>query len=582
MEFSAAAEQTIAAALFMIAVGLGVAGNAMAATSVFPEQAVIRAGALCAATGAVLLALWFQSRKWRLTMDVVSFGVFGVTLVLLVAAFFTYGLREILYRADVIIWSESPFVNDIIKFRSGGVLYGPPSDFASFNYTPGAPMATWALASLVGMGDSVAAYRVVQVLFVVLATLIGVRTVLLIRVLRGAERPTMPWMVVWFPLLFLAATNGLTNRFNHLLHNDALGLLICAACFLLLAEYAVRPRNWLLVAMALLPAVGFLTKQSLGIWCVLFGAWLLFFDRPFRFWRAFIVGGSGLAIILALYAGGMAIWGPDFRYWVIEGLGKHQVSPLRSVQHALDGWLYWAVGLAGGIVMLRGERVRLLLGLWLVWGALFALETYTSGIAWMLNHMGPGSFLAVVWLAAALPSVWPAPRAAEGPQWLGWMRTGVFTAVAIFALNGLSAIRVPVSSLHRDADRYASEIEREFEGLHPGKVLLDNGSWLYMGAGVVQRDRSSPAGEAGWTGTADFAPFFDRIRTRYYDRILMHDFEGGEFMYDYASWENPSGARDSLLKYYRVARVIPAVTGDDRIGLRTITVFEPTVSDSTR
>jgi len=526
--------------------------------------------------------LWFQSRKWRLTMDVVSFGVFGVTLVLLVAAYFTAELRAILYRADMLIWSESPFVNDIIKFRSGGTLYGTPADFDSFNYTPGAPLLTWGLASLVGLGDSVPAYRVIQVLLVAIASAMGVRTVSLIRALRGAERPGLPWVMVWFPLLFLAATNGLTNQFTHLLHNDALGLLICAASFLVLAEYAVRPRTWLLVAMVLLPAAGFLTKQSLGIWCVLFGAWLLFFDRPVRFWRAVAVGGGGLALTLALYAGGRAIWGADFQYWVIEGLGKHEVSPLRSIQHALDGWMFWAVGLWAGLLLLRGERLRPLLGLWLVWGLLFAVETYTSGIAWMLNHMGPGSFLAVVWLAAALPSVWPTARPAEGPTWLAWLRAGAFTVLAVFALNGLSAVRVPSTSLPRDADRYVSEIEREFEGMSPATVLLDNGSWQYIRAGVVQKDRSSPAAEAGWTGTADFTRFFDRIRTHYYDRILVRELHGEEFMYDYGSWEKRSGARDSLLRYYREVRVIPEVAGYDRVSLRSINVLEPVSSKPSR
>jgi hypothetical protein len=582
VEPSAGGERAITAALFLLAAGLGVASNATAASTASPEQAVIRAGALCAAAGVVLLALWFHSRNWRLTIDVVSFGVFAVTLTLLVAAYFTAELRAVLYRADFLIWSESPFVNDIIKFRSGGTLYGTPSNFDSFNYTPGAPLLTWGLASLVGMGDSIPAYRVIQVLMVVLATAMGVRTISLIRALRGWERPGLPWTFVWFPLLFLAATNGLTNKFNHLLHNDALGLLVCVACFLVLVEHAVRPRTWLLVAMVLLPAAGFLTKQSLGIWCVLFGAWLLLFDRPFRFWRAFMVGGSGLALILALYAGGIAIWGADFQYWVIEGLGKHTVSPLRSIQHALDGWMYWAVGLWGGMVLLRGERASVLLGLWLVWGALFALETYTSGIAWMLNHMGPGSFLAVVWLAAALPSVWPTARAAEGPTWLAWLRTGAFTALAIFALSGLSAIRVPITSLPRDADRYVSEIEREFEGKRPETVLLDNGSWVYVPAGVVQKDRSSPAGEAGWTGTADFGPFFERIRTHYYDRILLRELHGDEFMYDYSLWEKPSGVRDSLLHYYRETRVIPGVAGLESVWLRSISILEPVTSDSTR
>jgi hypothetical protein len=162
------------------------------------------------------------------------------------------------------------------------------------------------------------------------------------------------------------------------------------------------------------------------------------------------------------------------------------------------------------------------------------------------------------------------------------LRTAIFTAVAIFALNGLNAVRIPITSLPRDADRYASEIEREFQGLRPERVLLDNGSWLYFDAGVVQKDRSSAAGEAGWTGTADFGPFFERIRTHYYDRILVRELHGDDFMYDYSLWESPSGVRDSLMKYYREARVIDGVAGLDVVWLRSINVLEPLSADSTR
>jgi hypothetical protein len=136
--------------------------------------------------------------------------------------------------------------------------------------------------------------------------------------------------------------------------------------------------------------------------------------------------------------------------------------------------------------------------------------------------------------------------------------------------------------LPRDADRYVSEIEREFEGMSPATVLLDNGSWQYIRAGVVQKDRSSPAAEAGWTGTADFTRFFDRIRTHYYDRILVRELHGEEFMYDYGSWEKRSGARDSLLRYYREVRVIPEVAGYDRVSLRSINVLEPVSSKPSR
>jgi hypothetical protein len=568
--------------LFALSVVLGLVGTALADRSASPEQAVTRTVVVFGITALALFVFWLASRSWQVTIDGVSFGTLGVMLVLLVAAWFVNELRGVLFRADTLIWAESPFVNDIIKFRSGGALYGARADLSSFNYTPGAPLATWALASLVGLGDSIPAYRVVQLVFVALSAAIGVRAVSLLRRLHGDSRPSQPWTLIWFPLLFLAGTNSIANPFNHLLHNDALALLVCAAGFLVAVEYVVQPRRWLLLVMVIIPVLGFLVKQSLGIWCVMFGAWLLVFDRPFRFWRAVMVGGSALALIVLLYAGGVALWGDDFRYWVIEGLGTHAVSPLRSVQHALQGWAFWAAGLWAGWLLLRGQKAVQLLGLWLLWAFLFAVETYTSGIAWMLNHMGPGSFLAIVWLGAALPTVWPAPGGEPtGASWQ-WLRAAMFTLASVFLLSGLGLVRVPYPNLPADANRYASDIEREFDGLPVESVLLDHGSWVYLPAGVVQKDRMAPAGEAGWTGTADFTGLFERIRSHHYRRILVRDLHEADFMYDYSEWAAPSGVRDSLLHYYREARVIPAArTVRDRPWLSPITVLEPRLaSDS--
>jgi hypothetical protein len=573
--FSRTTELVAAAVLFGLSVVLGVLGNAITAGAPDAERGVVLTGAIFGLGGALVYAAWLASRGWRLTQDAASFGVLAVALMVLVASYFAAELSQILYRADILIWSESPFVNDIIRFRAGLPLYGTPSDLSSFNYTPGSQLLTWWLASAVGQGESVPTMRVVQLVYVVAAVLIGVRAARRLRSLSVADPSGLPWAIVWVPLLFLAATNALTNPFAHLLHNDSLALLVCAAAFLVLVEYATAPRVIWLVAMVLLPPLGFLVKQSTAIWCVLFGAWLLFFDRKPRVGRALTVGGSGLLLTLLLYWGGLALWGTDFRYWVIEGLGSHAVSPLRSVQHALDAWAYWAAGLWSCWMLVRGDNSRVLLGLWLVWAALLAMETYTSGIAWMLNHMGPGSFIAIIWLSATLPSVWPSPR--EAPNAASWFRAGLATLLAILFMSGLRAIRVPVPSLSRDADRYASAIEKEFEGLPPDRVLLDHGSWIYLRHNVVQRDRSAPTGEAGYTQTADFSGLRQRLRTQAYAKIMVRELHEPEFMYDYWLWPVPSGLRDSLLAQYSVVRTIDGVAGSPSVWLRPISVLEPRV-----
>jgi hypothetical protein len=192
--------------------------------------------------------------------------------------------------------------------------------------------------------------------------------------------------------------------------------------------------------------------------------------------------------------------------------------------------------------------------------------------------MGPGAFLGVVWLAAALPGVWPYGPFEAGDRVWQWFRAGLATLVALFTLHGLGAVRIPRPSLPFDADRYVAEIEREFEGLPAESVLLDHGSWLYVPRGIVQKDRSAPVGESGWTQTADFGGLFERLRSHHYRRILVRDFHSPDFFYDYGLWEKPSGVRDSILHYYAEVRVIPAVTELDNPFLQPISVLEPRVA----
>jgi hypothetical protein len=129
--------------------------------------------------------------------------------------------------------------------------------------------------------------------------------------------------------------------------------------------------------------------------------------------------------------------------------------------------------------------------------------------------------------------------------------------------------------LSRDADRYASAIEKEFEDF-PGGAARSRVVDL-LRHNVVQRDRSAPTGEAGYTQTADFTGLQQRLRTQAYERILVRELHEPEFMYDYWLWPVPSGLRDSLLARYAVVRTIEGVSGSPSVWLRPISVLEPRV-----
>ena len=552
-----------------------------------PERALILAGALFALLAPLPAAVYLNAqRRARVVPGRLAVVVLASVVALAAASGLFWMSGQVFFPADVLIWSESDFVNDILKLRTGHPLYTAQQNNDSFVYTPGTQALTWALASLAGHGDSVAAYRVVQVGFTAAAAGVAMLCCrLLLAAARGREgdergiaADVTLWSAVWMPALFLVASNSLTNPFVQNLHNDALAQLISVVCYWLLLRYALAPRTpdgrvegarWVLVAMAVLPGLSFLVKQSLIIWGPLYVGYLVVFDRP-RSW-ARIVGFGAAALATLVVTVGACFWafGPEFRYWAFEVLGKHGVSPLRSVQHVLDVWIYFAAGLAGGLVLLRGDRVRRLGGLFVVWLLFIGMEAYSSGIAYMLNHLGPGCLLAGVWFLTAVAATWgeAAGDRAALPAIERWARPAALVACGALLLSGLGAVRLPLPSVPKDAYRYIGEIEREFAGMDPSAVLLDAGTWMYQKDGVIQKDRAPTIGERGWSNTGDFSAFVKRLDEKRYSKIIVRQLHSPMLWYDAEFWPVSSGIKAAILRNYREVRTIPAV--EDRLLQKT-------------
>jgi hypothetical protein len=545
-----------------------------------PERAVTRIGALLVLLmGAAPIAVLALRRK-NVTPGALGLALVAAAVVVLSGVYLFWASSAMLLRADTLIWSEGPFVADILKFRIGYPLYTAPANLESFFYPPGTQLLTYALATLGGHGTSIPAYRVVQVCYAAVAALLATATTM--RVLSmsrpGRAAELSPWWgAVLAPLMFHCATNALTNPFAHALHNDALSVLVSALAYYLLAEYAATRKVAVLVALALVPAVGFYVKQSLVVWAGLVTGYLVVFDQPRSLKRAAIYAVAAFGLSYAGYALARAAWGADFQYWVIEDLKHHPFSVLRSVQHALDAWVYFAAGLVGGLILI-GRDWRRVAGLWVVAMLLLAQEAYTSGIAWMLNHMGPGSVLAGIWFAAALAAAWPRGGAERPLTVLPWARAGLAAVLTLFCLSGFGMVRIPVPALPPDIERYVGAIEGEFRGMDAKRVLLDAGSWVYLPDKIVMKDRSAAVGDLGYSGLGDFSGMQQRIRDRYYQRILVRSLNTPDFGYDHYLWpKKSSGTRALLLANYREVRRIKAVEGeeDGTPYLREISVLEP-------
>jgi hypothetical protein len=310
--------------------------------------------------------------------------------------------------------------------------------------------------------------------------------------------------------------------------------------------------------------LGFWVKQSLLIWIGLYSVYLFVFDHP-RSLRKIV--GFALAAVgaaTASYLIGYALWQENFVYWTFTVLGSHAVSPLRSLRHLFLVWPYFVIGLAGGAILFRLTDDKRLVGLWFIWLAVIAVETYTSGIAWMTNHIGPGSSIAGIWAISALAALWNriSGLSIRDAKALDWLIAGAALISVFLFFNGLGFIRVPVRPFEQnDAYRYVAAIEAEFHDVPRDRVLLDVGTWIYVQDGIVMKDRAPSIGERGVSETGDFAGIVGRLRQRYYTKILVRNFHSGDFWYDHELWKTSSGIRQALEENYREIKRIGPVGG---------------------
>lgn len=465
---------------------------------------------------------------------------------------------------DLLSFSESPFVNDILKFRSGVPIYTPPEDNNSYPYTPGAPILTYVISAALGHPDSIPFFRQTQFLYVLLACVIGASVCdLLARALLSAREygNRLLWLPVWFLFIFLLATDRRFNLYTHSLHNDGLALLVSVTAYWLIVKHSLTPGGWVVVLMAVLPALGFLAKQNQLMWAGVFPVYLLAVGTvPARQLLLYMFGSavSVGAVVGTCYW----LWGDNFVWWVFTGLGSKQVSLLRSAQHFLEAGFYVMMALVACWVLVLRNGSRRSVALWVSWLLVFGIQTYTTGVAWVANHMGPGIVLAACWFFVALLRIWPV--AAGDNSWRYRLQQAVAVSFVIMLFGALGLVREPLNPVPADFNRYVSDIEAEFRGTAPERVLLDNGTWVYLKDNILMKDRSSPVSlhvgknqpEINRTALAET---IKRIERRAYDKILVRQIFTDQSAYDYQ--DRGSGVKAAILANYVEVRRIPGVQG---------------------
>ena len=327
-----------------------------------PEMAVVVSVMLFIALVSFPSIIYLTLNGRRSKPELLGLVIIAAVCLGLVAIYFFWVSAFIRFPADILIWSESDFVNDILKIKTGYPLYTNQANNESFIYPPGVQVITHLVSLLIGNPGSIPVYRSIQVVFAIIAAGIALFSAMKLSPSEPFSKPlnAVLWGITGNAMLFLIATNVITNPFTHNLHNDSLAQLVAIAAFLLLVLYSQTGKTMFLIGMAVLPGLGFLVKQSLAIWAGLYLFYMIFFDRPFSLRKTLLFGLSAFGCILLAVASGYALWGDDFWYWVIIVLRQRGVSLLRSIEHFTLVWPFVLAGFFGGLVNVKGDNFQLI------------------------------------------------------------------------------------------------------------------------------------------------------------------------------------------------------------------------------
>ena len=546
--------------------GIGFLSLCKVANSGLPIRVNFMIFGLASVIGISLLVLWPFTRK--LSRDEIQ-GAISVASLLAAGTIFAlttaYQLANyIALPVDLLSFAESPFVNDILKLRLGMPIYTNPADNNSYPYTPGTQILTYFISLAFGKGDTIPFFRTVQFAYVILSAIVATSVCDLVarKFLSAAEyRQRFLWIAAWLPFFFLLVTEPQFNEYTHSLHNDGLALLVSVSAFWLIVKHSMSPQSWLLGIMIVVPALGFMVKQSLLAWGGIFFFYLLAAGNVS--WRQLLYFSiSSTSLVVATIGVCYLLWGEPFLFWTFVATGQKSVSILRSVFHLLQAGTYAIMGLyAGWVFVLRGGS-RIATTLWLCWFFIFGLEVYTSGLGWHANHLGPGIVLSACWFFPALVKVWPNAEGATS-RWESIVRQTFAVAGVVLLLGALDLVRLPRNPVPSDMFRYIHDIEKEFVGFAPEKVLMDTGNWIYLREKILMKDRSETVGI--WVGKnqqidhALLADTIKRIEEKTYDKILARQLDTDHSWYDFQ--DRGSGVKTAILANYKTVGRVPAVQG---------------------
>lgn len=518
--------------------------------------------------------LRFRHLLWVLAIVAVLYAGYGAWVVAL----------RVQYPYDHLIWSESPFLTNMLKLHNGVELYGPPADASSFVYSPGLEYLCYALLSPFGLHLDVRACRVVNVTVGAVA-IIAASTYMVSQVeamstkgLSTSGRSAIDRAVIAVLMTAVSTLLLLKNFTFDVCHPDNLHALHLAGG-IALAHHAMKKRSHrLAVGTAALLGFGVVLKQT----CALGGAgialYLALWGRRHWGWQK-----AALILVAATVTTGIGGWWllihhEHGRFWLFDTLMRH-TKYLTKLDYL---WGYEAtrlhrapLWLGAAVVALRGlfhkdDALRASTGLWLfagIFGAAPALSAYTK-------EFGLYNNLVVVDLWAAMLVVPTLITFAQSQLESRPERTEGLVAAAALALVVLGLY--PAKRAPRPGHlRYGRALETALRAdIAAGRsVLVAHGTaaWIRAGLRTVPLDRSNSVLELAAARQDDLAHTDQRFAARNYDRI-------------YVGWPTYGERIDDVLKanYSNIGAIPPVRLPDPAVDVGwspqmapKITVYAP-------
>ena len=456
------------------------------------------------------------------------------------------------YKWDLFIWSESPFLTDMLKIDAGQPVYTSPEQVNSFVYSPGLEYITYALLRPINRHLDIRYCRVVSIGFAVLASLAFARcSALLAR--ESARQPQGRW---FYPLsaaiFFLIIYHNFTSDVPH---PDNLHICHLAVTMTLTFGAIRRPSAGRMALAVLFASSAVLLKQTAATSAVGVSVALVAF-APRKLgaasWLFPLAAAASLAALVGLWSIGRA------KFYTFDVLSSHGIQKDRIpdlLRYLFEDYRSLPLGLSLAAI-LSGFRSRdQVLKKFLAAHLLIGLFEAAPAVLAFLKPMGNWNNLAVIEAWAAVPfvplllsllraeTIEEDGRVGSGPV------DGFARMTTVVLAFGLVYCYIPTKDRPQQAHYdYSRKIERSIaQDLKAGRrVLVAHGTEFLIRnrSRQIPLDRSNSFLELTVAGKGNLTGTEKRFREHYYDRIYLN-----------SVWYPPELHLIMLANYREVARI---------------------------